>query len=144
MRYPLINLIALFIAPLALAETPLPAEDLLVDFVVGRYHLVGRQADGEATYQGRVEIFRAQRSLRVRRTINGVTVEGSAAIEAAPLAETRVLRLRFTEADTPFECTCLVQGDLDNYARLTCYRYRRDGKTRQPGLEALFHDPGWP
>ena len=128
----------LLITPLARAEE-LPTA-FLADFVVGRYHLIGRQADGETTYQGRVDILRdAKNTFRVRRTIGSRTIEGTAAIETATLAETQVLRVRFIEAGIPFECTCLIQGDLDNYARLSCLRYRRDGRTRQPSLEALFH-----
>ena len=51
----------------------------------------------------------------------------------------RVRRMRFSEGDTPYECTCLLQGDLDNDARLTCQQYRQDDKPRRPGLGALFH-----
>jgi hypothetical protein len=131
-------LLVLGIAPFAQAEDP--SQAFLADFVVGRYHLVGREADSETTYQGRVDIFRdPQNALQVRRTVGGLVITGTAAIEQATLAETEVLRMRFTEAGIAFECTCLIQGDLDNYARLSCHRYRRDGKTRRPGLEALFH-----
>lgn len=132
-------LLVLSIAPGVYAEDS--PEAFLADFVVGRYHLIGRQADSEVTYQGGVEIFRdPAKTLRVRRSIAGRVIEGTAAIETALHAEAQVLRMRFTDAGIAFECTCLIQGDLDNYARLSCHRYRRDGKTRQPGLEALFHD----
>ena len=86
-----------------------------------------------------MEIFRDQMSLRVKRTIDGRVVEGTAAVETAPLPEMRVRRMRFSEGDTPYECTCLLQGDLDNDARLTCQQYRQDDKPRRPGLGALFH-----
>ncbi|MEJ2642107.1 MAG: hypothetical protein P8010_21300 [Desulfosarcinaceae bacterium] len=141
MRYLPCLFIFLLMVPFAQADEP--SEAFLADFVVGRYHLIGRQADGKTTYQGRVDIFRdPQHTLKVRRTICGRVIEGTAAIEKAAMAETQVLRMRFTEAGIPFESTCLIQGDLDNYARLSCLRYSQDGEIRQPALEALFHDGG--
>jgi hypothetical protein len=141
MRYLSFLLLFLLMVPLVQAQDL--SDAFLADFVAGTYLLIGRQMDSETTYQGRIDIFRdPQHVLKVRRTIGGRVIEGTAAIEKATMAETQVLRMRFTEAGTPYECTCLIQGDLDNYARLSCHRYRRDGKTRQPGLEALFHDDG--
>lgn len=117
--------------------------DFLAGFVVGRYRLIGQQPDAGTTYSGEVEIYREGQSsqLKVRRIIADRVVEGAAAIESALHGEAMVLRMRFRENGTAHESTCLVKGDLDNYARLSCQLYRQDGKTRQAGLEALFHAP---
>ena len=134
-------LVSLFIVTPAFGEQWSVEAGFLADFVTGRYHLIGRQADGDATYRGRVEIFRNGKTLQIKRTIAGRTVFGSAAIENTPIAETPVLRLRFKEGARAYECTCLIHGDLDNYARISCHIYRQDGSTRQSGLEAWFSIP---
>ena len=40
--------------------------------------------------------------------------------------------------------TCLVSGDLDNYARLTCYWWHEGSDMKRPGLEAMFPTANWP
>jgi len=82
------------------------------------------------------EIF----GLKVRRSINGQVIYGTAAIETALNGDARVIRIRFRENQIFYEQTCLSQSDLDNYARISCYLYRLDKSTTEPGLEALFHD----
>ena len=72
------------------------------------------------------------------RTVGHGVSYGKAAVEKALHGETEVLRIIFREADTDYEETCLISGDLDNYARLTCYLYRPGVKTDDPGLEAFF------
>ena len=130
-----------FLVPVLIASSAFgedQAADFLASFVAGHYRLIGQAPEGGATYHGRVEITRDGTALEVKRTIAGKTVRGTAAVENAPMAETPVLRLRFKEAGRNYEGTCLINGDLDNHARLTCHLYRKDGNTRQPGLEALF------
>ena len=112
-------------------EQVLPGNDILV----------GKAVDSDRTYQGSVGIASSLTGLIVTRRINGKTTKVQARIESANGGEAKVLRIRFTEAQTRYGQTCLVAGDLDNYARISCYLYRSSGNTTQPGLEVLFHDP---
>ncbi len=111
-------------------------------FIEGKYHLVGKELDSNSTYYGRVVITAEDGGIRVHRFIPGRTVTGTAAIESASADEVPVLRIRFTEKGIDYEETCLVSGDLDNYARITCNLYRPGVSTDSPGMEALFirHD----
>lgn len=138
---------ALFVTLLAtLIATPAFGDaergDFLSEFVLGRYHLIGKKPDAEIAYLGRVEIYRDRTGLKIKRRIGEAMAVGSASVESALNGDAMLLRMRFTENQTAYESTCLIQGDLDNYARLSCHRYRQDGGTRQPGLEALFHASG--
>ena len=108
--------------------------------VQGKYILVGKGLDTDKTYLGKVEIRPIKDHLIVEREINGKSVKGSAAIESAAGGDAQVLRIRFTEDGNSYEQTCLVNSDLDNYARISCYLYKPGIKTTQPGLEVLFHD----
>ncbi|GAB6040801.1 hypothetical protein [Endothiovibrio diazotrophicus] len=115
------------------------ADDFPPFFVVGDYRLIGQRPDSSETYAGRVEIAeRKGGGLTGRRSVGGESVVMEVALERALAGEAQVLRMRFTEEGVAYEATCLLQSDLDNYARISCYRYRRDGATRRPGLEALF------
>lgn len=108
--------------------------------VQGKYILVGKGLDTDKTYLGKVEIRSIKDHLIVERKINGKSVKGSAAIESAAGGDAQVLRIRFTEDGNSYEQTCLINSDLDNYARISCHLYKTGIKTTQPGLEVLFHD----
>ena len=113
-------------------------QQFLSEFVLGQYRLIGKGPDSDRTYSGQVEIFSESGKLRFRRVIADSTVNGEAAVVDAAGGETNVLRMQFNKDGVAYEDTCLIQSDLDNYARISCYLYRRDGATREPGLEALF------
>ena len=113
-------------------------QQFLSEFVSGQYQLIGKGPDSDRTYSGQVGIFSESGKLRFLRVIAGNTVSGEAAIEEAVHGEANVLRMRFNENGVDYEDTCLIQSDLDNYARISCYLYRQDGTTREPGIEALF------
>jgi len=115
-------------------------ESFLSDFVHGQYVLVGKSPGSNDTYHGKVNIVSTENGLVVHRVISGSTIVGSGAIESAGADNTRVLRIRFSENGTDFEETCMVQSDLDNYARITCYLYEPGAPGGNPGLEALFVD----
>ncbi len=106
--------------------------------VQGKYILVGKGLDTDKTYLGKVEIKSIKDHLVVEREINGKSVEGLATIESAIGGEAKLLRIRFTENGAGYEQTCLVSSDLDNYARISCYLYKPNIRTMQPGLEVLF------
>ena len=117
---------------------PSPSKD---DFVEGKYHLVGKSLDSEETYYGNVELVASHGNrIKVRRTISGITIMGIGAIEKETADNVNVLRIRFEENDVKHEETCMIDGDLDNYARITCYLYQPGVSTSNPGLEALFID----
>jgi hypothetical protein len=111
-------------------------------FIEGEYHLIGKELDSDKTYYGRVAFIVEDGEIRVYRFIHGRTVKGTATIESVTADEVPVLRIRFTEKQVDYEETCLVSGDLDNYARITCHLYRPGTRTDSPGMEALFirHD----
>lgn len=112
----------------------------LSDFLVGKYLLIGKAPDSEATYSGKLEIYRDKEKLKVLRKIGNMIVEGEAAIEYALNGDAEVLRIRFTEDSKDYEETCLFRPDLDNYARISCYWYQPGINTDKPGMEALFYD----
>ncbi len=110
------------------------------DFLVGNYECVGRWPDSSQTYSGRVEISKAAQGITIIRTIDGRRIEASGKFGTATLDKAQVLRVTFVRDGEDFEQTCLVNGDLDNYARVTCYSYT--SKTKKVGLEAWFADHG--
>jgi len=112
----------------------------LLDFVVGKYLLIGKALDSDQAYSGKVKISRKSDKLVVRRQIGNVVTNGTAAIESAIHGEAKILRIRFTEDSQKYEETCLIKPDLDNYARISCHLYKPGVKTNKPGLEALFYD----
>lgn len=116
--------------------------DALQGFVVGQYDLIGKSIGNKNTYYGEMTIKSTDTGFKVTRIINGKTITGKAAIEHATGDKVPVLRVRFIENGKNHEETCLVNSDLDNYARLTCHLYLPSVTTTEPGLEALFikHD----
>lgn len=138
-RYPFMKSISIALALFTLSSV-FANNDSLGDFLVGNYLLVGKGLDIEQTYTGKVEIFRENDILKVKRVIGGNTVIGNAAIEPALGGDTKVLRFRYEETGIEYEQSCLWQSDLDNYARISCYLYQPGVQTSNPGLEVLFHD----
>jgi len=108
--------------------------------VQGKYLLVGKAVDSDDTYHGKIEISSNDNELVVSRSINNKTIYGKAEIEPALGGDTKVLRIRFTQDKVNYEQTCMVSSDLDNYARISCYLYEPNVRTKQPGLEVLFND----
>jgi hypothetical protein len=134
MKYIYIAL-ALFTSSSAFAK-----EDFFGDFFAGKYLLVGKGPDTEQTYTGKVDIYRDNGILKVKRVIGGRSVVGNVAFEPASDGDTKVLRFRYEQAYIEYEQTCLWQSDLDNYARISCYLYQPGVRTSNPGLEVLFHE----
>jgi len=137
-----------FLEPgVAAGSQPSPTSDDINDllgYLTGSYFLIGKELDGEKTFLGKVIINRKGTRLQILRTVNGTTVEGVGRIEVAPLASSRVLRIRFKSGNSSFEGTYLYHSDLDNYPRITGYLYKVNPKTgvpietKKPGLETLF------
>lgn len=112
----------------------------LLEFLAGDYRLIGQQPDSGVPYVGRVSFRERNGQFTIVRKIAGTTSHGIGSVTTAGEG-TAVLRCRFSVAGVACEATYLWRSDLDNYPRLTGYVYRRQGETKSPGLEALFHVP---
>jgi hypothetical protein len=126
---------------------PLAANDdnqrNLLDFIIGDYAVIGQEPAGGAAYSGSASIEPAEGgvTLKERRGSHEFIAKGT--VEAPSPGEGKVVRFRW-QGDGPILMTCLVAGDLDNYARLTCYWLREGSDPKQPGLEAMFPTAAWP
>ena len=130
----------LFIASAQAKDANVDSSDdstFLQGMVAGHYELIGKSIGSKNTYFGEIIIDSSESELKVTRIINGNTVIGKAAIEKTG-EMVNVLRIRFTENEVNYEETCLVNSDLDNYARLTCHLYEPSVTKTDPGLEAMF------
>lgn len=117
------------------------AEDnFLARYLVGNYLLIGQGVDSKSTYSGNVSMYLENNKLKVKRTIKGKVTIGQASFKQVLQGDSSVLRIQFSENGISFEETCLLRGDLDNYARITCYLYIPGADITNPGLEALFID----
>ncbi len=144
MRSILLPLLCLFSLP-TIANNNSDITEGLSHFILGQYQLIGKKIDSQDTYVGQLIISAKDTNsenveLIITRIIDGKTTHGSAAIETTMHSESTVLRMRFTNDDINYENTCLIRGDLDNYARISCYLYQPNVRTDDPGLEALFID----
>jgi hypothetical protein len=116
---------------------------VLMSFVAGDYALVGREPDGGASYAGTATIAEEGDHLSLERQVGGHTVRATGRVEVpSPPGEGQVLRFRWTDGQA-ITMTCLVAGDLDNYARLTCLWGADGQELREPGLEAMFSTTAW-
>lgn len=113
-----------------------------LSFVVGRYQLIGRDPDSLHTYTGTARIEREGDRLVLSREIAGRTSRIHGVVRRAEPGEAYVLA--FAWGGKPaMAMVCLVGGDLDNYARLTCQWGERGKPHRQPGMEAYFAQEPW-
>ncbi|MEO8503449.1 MAG: hypothetical protein ABI609_06085 [Acidobacteriota bacterium] len=121
------------------------AQSFPPDFFAGDYALVGREPGSGPAYAGRARIEGRGATLKLFRRIEGAATETyTGAVEKLPGGETEVLRFR-GPAKQPRTLTCLIGGDLDNYARLSCYwTYDADPQVKEPGLETFFATGAWP
>jgi hypothetical protein len=93
----------------------------MADFILGKYLLPGKGVDSQQTYTGKITIYREDRKLKLSRIIDGETIIGDVVFETALGRYKKVTRIRFKQGNKSYEETCLWQGDLDNYARMSCY-----------------------
>jgi hypothetical protein len=101
------------------------------------YELIGKVADSDKTYSGRVKITDDGKVVKMERTINGIkTIVNGRIVKIAD--ENIVLRMDLKFGKEKMYSTCLLKSDLDNYARITCRAYNYNMKTEVPGMEALF------
>ena len=132
--------LACLLAPPAFAADD--DESPLWDFVRGRYTLIGRHPDSQATYTGTAKIERLGQQLRLTRTIAGRQERIFGTVRRADPGEAWVLAFKWGEKQ-PMEMVCLIGTDLDNYARLTCHWGKARNPHTQPGMEAYFAQEPW-
>jgi len=136
---------ALLALGLLMAQPAFAADDdesPLWDFVRGRYTLIGRQPDSQATYTGTAKIERVGKQLRLTRSIAGRQERIFGLVRRADPGEAMVLEFKWGQRQ-PMEMVCLVGPDLDNYARLTCHWGKAGNPHTQPGMEAYFAQEPW-
>lgn len=139
------SLPAMFLAlGLLLAQPAAAADDEspLWDFVRGRYTLIGRQPDSQATYTGTAKIERVGGQLRLTRTIAGRQERIFGVVRRADPGEAWVLAFKWDRRQL-MEMVCLIGSDLDNYARLTCHWGKAGNPHTRPGMEAYFAQAPW-
>ena len=138
-----IALLVFWSAGLATADE-LEHQDSWLSLVPGRFVLVGREPDNGAAYAGSAVITQTGNAFSLERTIGARRVIARGSIEvSSPPGEGNVLRFRWKDQDEHL-MTCLVQGDRDHYARLTCHWVLEGRKHDAPGLEAYFSTEAWP
>jgi hypothetical protein len=112
-------------------------EKLLRNYMGGEYDLIGRKADSNATYNGRVTLRDEGGVLQVTRTVEGKTDKCAARFDTVAGSDRiPVLRMHFHFDGKDYNATYRWQSDPDNYPRFTGYLYLSG--TKSPGLEALF------
>ena len=114
----------------------------LLHFVPGRFTLIGRHPDSQATYTGTAKIERVGQQLRLTRSVGGKRSTILGEVRRADPGEAWVLAFKWGQK-VPMEMVCLVCSDLDNYARLTCHWGKAGNPHTQPGMEAYFAQEPW-
>ncbi|MDO6682639.1 MULTISPECIES: hypothetical protein [unclassified Oceanobacter] len=137
----LIGLLLVVLSSVSYAKDIDSAAGFLADFLSGHYTLVGKAVNSDATYTGKVTLYQEHGALKVKRAINNRVVLADATLEKSFSGDADVLKIQFTDNGVNYKESCLFSGDLDNYARISCYLYMADGETNSRGLETFFIDP---
>ncbi len=132
------------VASLLLAGMPVfaagqPADSGL-NYLAGPYVVIGKHADSEKTYTGRMTVSTTEQGLKMVRMIGGRSTQATGTMNTATPDQIPVLRVSFREDGKLHQQTCMVSSDLDNYPRVSCYLYNK--LTKRVGLEAWFSDHG--
>ena len=137
MKYhlPLIGMLFLGGINVSSAPSDFPPEG----FMKGAYVVIGRLPGSKQTYQGTISITTSKEVLSLTRVINGQKVVALGKFETS-VENTWVLKVNFESKSKQLEESCLINTDLDNYARVTCYVFEKT--TKKVGLETWFSDHG--
>lgn len=134
----------LLVVSLLLAGIPVfaagQAADSDLNYLAGSYVVVGKHADSEKTYTGRMTVSLTEQVLKIVRVVNGRSTEATGTMDVATPDRIPVLRISFQQHGKLHQQTCMVSNDLDNYPRVSCYVHRKF--TKKVGLEAWFSDHG--
>lgn len=143
-RHGQVSSVIFALASLVAATVCASEDEFLLAFLEGDYVVIGRDADDGMPYTGRARIEQHEGRLLLSRNVNGEMVTSVGEIEIpGPPGESRVLRFH-DDADSERTSSCLIHGDLDNHARLTCYWTIDGSEHTEPGLEAYFPTATWP
>lgn len=120
------------------AETSGPQDAPPLSFFAAGYEVIGKNTMTGNTYSGTIIMSEQGDKLKVQRNINGNVVMGEAEIVRV-IEDIPALKVTFTDNGKKMVATYQINGDWENYARLTG-TLEIDGKPRTyAGLEALFY-----
>lgn len=85
------------------------------------YKLVGKEADSDKTFLGKVVLKKRGTKLDVVRLIDGARIRGIGWIDFVTADRIKILRMRFHTSKGQFEGAYMFCSDLDNFARITGY-----------------------
>ncbi len=128
----------LFQIPFVYAEVPHQLKAPPLGFFVGSYELIGQEPDSGLLYSGVLTMVEDQGRLKVARRVNGQTVNAEAKIGRV-VEDVAALRINFSQGGKQVMATFQIDGDWNNYARLTGYLEIKGSPNTKPGREALFY-----
>lgn len=134
---PIFSILLLILFPaIVLAQS----DDFSADDILGQYLLTGKRVTKQQTYNGKVTIYREDNALKLKRVIDGKTIVGDVAGGYVLDGDTRVIRMRFKQAQKSYEEICQWQGDLKNYTHMRCYLYHPASDNRDSAMEVMYLD----
>ena len=139
LRLALLGLACLVAQPAIAADDD---ESPLWSFVPGRYTLIGRHPDSQATYTGTAKIERVGGQLRLTRTIGGRQERIFGVVRRADPGEAWVLAFKWGQK-VPMEMVCHCATFSPVLARQSCHWGRAGNPHTQPGMEAYFAQEPW-
>jgi len=91
----------------------------LPGFLEGDYGLIGKKPGSDDTYSGTARIRQRGNKLEVLRCVGSFRLAGEGSI--VPVTSDRIpnLKVRWRDAKNEYEGRYQINGDLDNYARLS-------------------------
>ena len=112
-------------------------------FIDGDYALIGRDPGESRAFEGRARIKSDGCAVTVERRIDDTISVIRGGWQRLDLPD-GAYALEFRSDDGAALWSCQVSVDLDNYARLTCFRILTNAAGGAPGLEAMFPTATWP
>lgn len=112
-------------------------------FIDGDYAVIGRDPGGESAFQGQARIESDGCAVIMHRRIGGSESTIRGGWQRLDIPE-GAYALEFRSGGDSALWSCQIGIDLDNYARLTCFRILTGSPGIAPGLEAFFPTTTWP
>lgn len=113
-------------------------ENFLQEFLIGKYSVIGKMVESNDAYFGTMKVDFKNKKFEIIRKIGNISIKANGEIKKTGPEQIEVFVITFTENNTLYEITYLIDTDFDNYGRLSGYRYYKNQETENPGLEALF------
>lgn len=105
----------------------LPFDEEVPPGLIGKYELLGKEAGTGLTYSGALEIAVVNGTYALTRTVKGQTLKGEAWAESCSPDKFQVLRARYDSKPKPFELSCYLRFDGDNFTRASCTTFEGGG-----------------